>query len=73
MGEHNKVIIEHYPAEKLPEELRPGIDTSRTVRVTVEPEPKAAPGRALSPLLGTARGTYNEEEAVSFIRRLRDE
>ncbi len=29
--------------------------------------------RALSPFFGAAKGVYSESEAVSYIRRLRDE
>jgi hypothetical protein len=34
----NKVVFEHYPAAKLPAELREGIDSSATVKVIVEQE-----------------------------------
>lgn len=33
----------------------------------------APPRRALSPFFGVAKGVYSEAEAVSYIRRLRDE
>jgi len=32
------IIKEHYPAEKLPEDLREGLDLAGTVRVTIEVE-----------------------------------
>jgi hypothetical protein len=73
MNEQKKIIVEHYPAKKLPDELRRGIDDRSTVRVTVEAEPDGDLLRPLLPLLGTGHGAYSEEEAVSFIRRLRDE
>ena len=34
----NKITREHYPASKLPEDLRLGIDPTRQVTVTVEEE-----------------------------------
>ena len=34
----NKVVREHYPAAKLPEELREGIDPKANVTITVEIE-----------------------------------
>jgi hypothetical protein len=73
MGEHRKIVVEHYPAGRLPDELRPGIDADSTVRVTVEAEQEGTRTRALKPLLGSGPGAYSEEEAVTFIRRLRDE
>ncbi len=33
----NKIIKEHYPAAKLPEDLREGLDPAQEVRVTIEP------------------------------------
>ena len=32
----NRIIKEHYPAAKLPEDLREGLDPTQEVRVTVE-------------------------------------
>jgi len=34
----NKIIREHYPASKLPEDLRAGVDPSSTVTVTIVEE-----------------------------------
>lgn len=34
----NKVVREHYPASKLPRDLREGLDEQATVRVVVEVE-----------------------------------
>lgn len=48
MGETKKIVTEHYPAEKLPEELRAGLETGQLVRVTVEPE---EPGKAAFDLM----------------------
>ncbi len=35
----NKIVFEHYPAAKLPEDLRAGLPETATVRVIVEEEP----------------------------------
>jgi hypothetical protein len=67
MGETKKIVTEHYPAEKLPEELRAGLETGQLVRVTVEPE---EPGKA--GFEGAGAGVYSPEDAVSYIRALRD-
>ena len=75
MGEGKKIVTEHYPAEKLPEEVRRGIAGGEMVKVTVEPEgaePRKV--RSLRSFLGAAPGLYSSpEEAVAFIRGLRDE
>jgi hypothetical protein len=36
----NRIIREHYPASKLPEDLRDGVDPSSTVTVTIVAEEK---------------------------------
>jgi hypothetical protein len=36
----NRIIREHYPASKLPEDLRDGVDPSSTVTVTIVEEEK---------------------------------
>ena len=81
MGETKKVVVEHYPVESLPLELRCGIESGQMVRVTVESktsgsgdgEPTVA-RRSLRSFLGSAPGLYESpQEAVDFIRALRDE
>lgn len=72
----NKIVREHYPVERLPEDLRRGIE-GQYVRVTVIPED--APSRPKKSLTYAdirarvkPRGTTTEE-AVRRIRELRDE
>jgi len=73
----NGIVREHYPVEKLPEDLREGIEGTH-VRVTVIPEERS--GAAHPKKLTYAdirarvkpRGTTTEE-AVRRIRELRDE
>lgn len=75
MGETSKIVTEHYPAEKLPEELRPGIEAG-LVKVTVETEDavERAQRRSFLSFFGSAPGLYaTPEDAVAFIRALRDE
>ena len=75
----NKVIHEHYPAAKLPEDLREGIDPSRHVTVTVVEEVQPPSREKLVQLLEQAHararsvGDVSREEAVRRIRDLRDE
>jgi hypothetical protein len=45
----NRIVREHYPVERLPEDLREGIPAGEQVTVTVEPEREAARKDAASP------------------------
>ncbi|MEA3533377.1 hypothetical protein [Rhizobium sp. CC-YZS058] len=39
----NKIVREHYPAAKLPEELRQGLDADARVRIVIEEEASDMP------------------------------
>lgn len=76
----NKIVLEHYPVEKLPEDLRVGLEPYRTVRVVIEQE--ASPGQRATPAETVAairkfRAENKEREnldaAVADIRELRNE
>lgn len=75
----NRIIHEHYPASKLPDDLREGIDPSGHVTVTVVEEEQRPSRDKLVELLEQARerarsiGDVSSEEAVRRIRDLRDE
>jgi hypothetical protein len=73
----NKVILEHYPASKLPDELREGIALGASVKVTVEEEANRPLGRKqLLELMRNAQANApgtSLEEAVARVRALRDE
>lgn len=73
MGEHSKIVVEHFPVDRLPDELRQGLEPGMTARIVIEPDDVEPRRRKLSHLLGCGRGVYTEEEAVSVIRKLRDE
>ena len=72
------VVVEDYPAERLPPDLRSTIDPSARVRVTVavtsrQPGDGDLPAR-WSDLIGSgARLHGSPEEVVAAIRALRDE
>jgi len=71
----NKIVREHYPVEKLPEDLREGIE-GPYVRVTVIPEEKATRKKLLTYADIRARVEptgITVEEAVRQIRELRDD
>lgn len=71
----NRIVREHYPVEKLPEDLRAGLDPTETVRVVVEgtPGPDTSEAR-LRELLDLARRAQPiGDDPVERIRKLRDE
>ena len=70
----NKIVRQNYPASKLPEDLREGIDPSMRVTVTVtEDEPTHRP-MTLEEIWALRRPPYRSaENIVSGIRQLRDE
>lgn len=73
----NKIVLEHYPASKLPEELRGDIPVGESVKVTVEVEDRKPLTRdQLLELISKVQAKgYNTslEEAVARVRELRDE
>ncbi|MGF9693841.1 hypothetical protein AAIH46_13570 [Rhizobium sp. 0TCS1.26] len=78
----NKIVREHYPVEKLPEDLREGLEAGSTVRVVVEVEAVKVEQRPMSfhesmRQIEEYRRNNPErvtvEDAVHRIRELRDE
>jgi hypothetical protein len=74
----NRIIHEHYPASKLPDDLREGINPSAHVTVTVVEEEQQPSREKLVQLLEEARqrsrsGDVSTDEAARRIRELRDE
>ena len=73
MGEHDKIIVENYPADKLPEELRLrlGLEAGTLVTLTVEPEQTPPSLKSVIELFGKVGLAHNDP--VADIRKLRDE
>jgi hypothetical protein len=75
----SKIVREHYPASKLPEDLREGIDPAGKVTVTVVEEQQPVNQEELARLVEQALqhaqlvGGVTTEEAVGRIRALREE
>lgn len=73
----NKIVLEHYPASKLPRDLRGSIAENASVTVTVEEEGRKPLSREellnlMREAQANAPGT-TLDEAVARIRALRDE
>ena len=74
----NKIVRDHYPVSRLPQDLQAEIGKAKYVRVVIEQEEsRPTPSREdLLRLLEDARGSargITTEEAVSRVRALRDE
>ena len=75
----NKIVRDHYPASKLPPELRQGIPDTAQVQVTVVEEAQPKTQEELLAMLDAYRAKLKPEEftteaeAVSRVRALRDE
>lgn len=70
----NKIVREHFPAERLPPELREGLDPNATVTVTIEAETTPIDKMSLEELFSLRRDVFaSAEEAAQHIRSLRDE
>jgi hypothetical protein len=71
----NRVIREHYPASKLPEDLRAGVDPSSTVTVTiVEEEKRPEKLMTLEEIFALRRPPFRTAEEIDEdLRRQRDE
>ena len=76
MDETKRVVIENYPVENLPEDLRGEIDPSHRVRVTVEDASDPvndSVGRFRRHFGAAKHRNTSVDEAVDRIRTLRDE
>ena len=71
----NKVVRENYPASKLPEDLREGIDPASRVTVTVTEDGKPPHEvMTLEEIFASRRPPYRSKKEIDAeIRRLRDE
>ena len=70
MGEHTRVIP-HYPVDKLPPDLRAGLEAGELVTITVVREPPAPTLKSVMELFGKSGRAH--EDPVADIRKLRDE
>ncbi|MFO1186825.1 MAG: hypothetical protein U1E87_04895 [Alphaproteobacteria bacterium] len=71
----NKIVKEHYPISKLPEDLRPDLPLDGWVRVQVETETaEVLDAPDLAKLAGSGRNVHgNELEVIDHIRSMRED
>jgi hypothetical protein len=71
----NRIVREHYPASRLPEDLREGIDPAREVTVTVSVD-DARPDQIMSldEIFASGKPLYKDmAEIDEHVRSLREE
>jgi hypothetical protein len=73
MGKDEKIVVEHHPVDRLPEDLRQGSAVGELVKVTIEADTSAATQRPISDYFGKGGGVYSGLDPVDVIRALRDE
>ncbi len=77
----NRIVREHYPASKLPDDLREGLRPDAEVRVVIEEEHGPSPRGAmtleqmtLEQMFELARPTFRSADEVgAYIKAMRDE
>lgn len=72
----NRIVKDHYPAERLPDDLRADLPEGADVRITIEVLPaKMSPEELLAHFASIARDASptNTNDAVARVRELRDE
>lgn len=70
----NKIVLEHYPASKLPEELREGLDPRAIVTITVETESPPEKVMTLEEMFALRRDVFESNRDVDrHINAIRDE
>jgi CBS-domain-containing membrane protein len=70
----NKIVRRHFPAEKLPEELKAGLDPCSQVTVTLEAEDRPEKVMSLEEMFALRRDVYaSQREINADIDAVRDE
>jgi hypothetical protein len=70
----NKVVKKHYPIERLPADLRSGLQEHGWVHIEIEPQREAILRKKLSPLVASGKNVHSDVKAVlSGIRALRED
>jgi len=70
----NRIVVHHFPASKLPEEMRGKVDPSSTVTVTVEEETPEKERPSIAEIFARRRPPFRSKEEIDAEwRRERDE
>jgi hypothetical protein len=67
-------IVQHYPVDRLPEDLRDGLPEHGWVEIEFRPKGQPQPRALLAPLVGSVESIYSsDEEVLQYIRQLRED
>jgi hypothetical protein len=70
----NRIVLHHFPASKLPDEMRGRVDASATVTVTVEEEVSIKERPTIAEIFARRRPPFRSKEEIDAEwRRHRDE
>lgn len=72
----NKIVMRHYPAANLPDDLRNGLDAAQEVTITIETEERDQPKRAttIAEIFISRRPPFRTKEQIDEdLRRDREE
>jgi stress response protein YsnF len=71
----NRIVKEHYPASKLPEDLRTGVDPAATVTITIVEEVEISrKDVSLEEIFASRRPPFRSTQEIDeALRRQRDE
>jgi hypothetical protein len=70
----NKIVKKHYPVERLPADLRSGLQEHGWVDIEIQPEGATPPRKSLSSLVASGRNVHGDAKAVlAEIRTLRED
>lgn len=70
----NKVVREHYPAAKLPPELREGLDPGASVTITIEQESAPSNVMTLEEMFALRRDVFaSQNEVDQYVRDARND
>lgn len=74
----NRIVREHYPVERLPEDLRAELGLARTAKIVIEVEEDRSRSKAradaIADLLEHRRGLApSPDDSVARVRKFRDE
>ena len=73
-GAVNKIVRKHYPIERLPPDLRAGLQEHGWVNIEIEPESEASTGKPLSQLIASGPNVHGDpEDVLAHIRSLRED
>ena len=67
-------IVQHYPVDRLPADLRDGLPEHGWVEIEFRPKERPQPRVLLAPLVGSVESIYDsDEEVLEYIRELRED